>query len=386
MSDASVPTSRRAARETVLRILYMVEVGRPVLDDAMQETIAAHKLDQNAADFVEALVREVLANKLELDATITRHASEYKAKDLTVVDRNILRMAISEVRSDLSDATQATVAVEAMELARKYSAEEATKFIHGVLGGVFGHGKSKIVVPFIKIPTVQPIGLTDPDPADDELGYDASGEEEVTEVVVADAYLVGPGRRRPDDAALTVATHTPQTIEEIMTAVSSQPSVQNLVVETELIHKTDKNDDDDDDDDDDEDYDDDEDIYEVDTLDPEVYEYEEGDDDEEDDADDEDIYEVDTLDVEVCQYEEGDDNKEADDDETSGVLPLQNTDVLLTESDCLTPDANVSTDVLLTESDGLTPDANVSEAAVADALEAIDAGLGTSETGDPSIV
>ena len=337
MSDASVPTSRRAARETVLRILYMVEVGRPVLDDAMQETIAAHKLDQNAADFVEALVREVLANKLELDATITRHASEYKAKDLTVVDRNILRMAISEVRSDLSDATQATVAVEAMELARKYSAEEATKFIHGVLGSVFGHGKSKIVVPFLKVPTDQPVGLTDPDPADDEVGYDASGEEEVTEVVVADAYLVGPGRRRPDDSGLTLAPPAAQTIEQIMTAVTSQPTIQKPLVETELILKAD--DDDDDDDDDDEDYDDDEDIYEVDTLDPEVYEYEEGDDDEED-----------------------------DDDDTSDVVPLQ------------------TTEVLLTESDGPPPDPNLSETEVTEVLEAITPVVLTSETGDSSIV
>jgi N utilization substance protein B len=84
-------------------------------------------------------VRDVLANKLDLDATITRHASGYKARELTVVDRNIIRMAITEVRSDISDASQATIVVEAMELARKYSAEEATKFIHGVLGSVFGH-------------------------------------------------------------------------------------------------------------------------------------------------------------------------------------------------------------------------------------------------------
>lgn len=110
-----------------------------MVDDALLETIAAHKLDEAAADFVQSVVRDVLANKLELDATITRHASGYKARELTVVDRNIIRMAITEVRSDISDASQATVVVEAMELARKYSAEEATKFIHGVLGSVFGH-------------------------------------------------------------------------------------------------------------------------------------------------------------------------------------------------------------------------------------------------------
>jgi len=131
MSEAQVPTSRRVARETILRILYTMEVGRPVVDEALLETIAAHKLDESAADFVQSVVRDVLANKLDLDATITRHASGYKARELTVVDRNIIRMAITEVRSDISDA--------AMELARKYSAEEATKFIHGVLGSVFGH-------------------------------------------------------------------------------------------------------------------------------------------------------------------------------------------------------------------------------------------------------
>jgi N utilization substance protein B len=117
----------------------MMEVGRPMVDEALLETIAAHKLDESAADFVQSVVRDVLANKLDLDATITRHASGYKARELTVVDRNIIRMAITEVRSDISDASQATVVVEAMELARKYSAEEATKFIHGVLGSVFGH-------------------------------------------------------------------------------------------------------------------------------------------------------------------------------------------------------------------------------------------------------
>ena len=139
MSEAQVPTSRRVARETILRILYTMEVGRPVVDEALLETIAAHKLDESAADFVQSVVRDVLANKLDLDATITRHASGYKARELTVVDRNIIRMAITEVRSDISDASQATIVVEAMELARKYSAEEATKFIHGVLGSVFGH-------------------------------------------------------------------------------------------------------------------------------------------------------------------------------------------------------------------------------------------------------
>jgi N utilization substance protein B len=139
MSEAQVPTSRRVARETILRILYTMEVGRPVVDEALLETIAAHKLDESAADFVQSVVRDVLANKLDLDATITRHASGYKARELTVVDRNIIRMAITEVRSDISDASQATIVVEAMELARKYSAEEATKFFHGVLGSVFGH-------------------------------------------------------------------------------------------------------------------------------------------------------------------------------------------------------------------------------------------------------
>jgi N utilization substance protein B len=142
MSEAQVPTSRRVARETILRILYTMEVGRPVVDEALLETIAAHKLDESAADFVQSVVRDVLANKLDLDATITRHASGYKARELTVVDRNIIRMAITEVRSDISDASQATIVVEAMELARKYSAEEATKFIHGVLGSVFGHKRA----------------------------------------------------------------------------------------------------------------------------------------------------------------------------------------------------------------------------------------------------
>lgn len=134
MAKTPSPTSRRAARETALRTLYTLEVGRALYDSVVEESIAANNLDEDAAGFARSLIQAATANRAFLDQTIGRYAIGYPPAKQTVVDRNILRLALAELTSSLSDATPAIVISEAVELAKKYSTPEAARFVNGVLG------------------------------------------------------------------------------------------------------------------------------------------------------------------------------------------------------------------------------------------------------------
>jgi transcription antitermination protein NusB len=132
----SLASSRRAARETALRILYMVEVGKGSLEEAQDETIATHELDNDSAAFARLLVSTVEEKRKELDASIAKHSEHYPINRQTVVDRNILRIATAEVLFGVSEAPSGVIANEAVELAKKYSSADSAKFVNGVLGGV----------------------------------------------------------------------------------------------------------------------------------------------------------------------------------------------------------------------------------------------------------
>ena len=130
--------SRRAAREVALRVLYSQEVGHAPLEEVLDETISVNNLDENMADFARHLVRGTRQNQREIDRQIVANATGYPLDRQTVVDKNILRLAAAEVLYSLSDAPIPVVVNEAIELAKKYSSDEAIGFIHGVLGGILG--------------------------------------------------------------------------------------------------------------------------------------------------------------------------------------------------------------------------------------------------------
>lgn len=130
----STAAQRRTARETALRVLYMLEVGRPSLEEALEETIAANELDADGATFVRDLVNGSQEHKRSLDVAILRHAVGYPPERQTVVDRNILRIALTELLFPIDATPAGVVANEAVELAKKYSTPEAAKFVNGILG------------------------------------------------------------------------------------------------------------------------------------------------------------------------------------------------------------------------------------------------------------
>jgi N utilization substance protein B len=81
--------------------------------------------------FVESLVRGTVERQAEIDDMIRRHLQHWRLERMATVDRNILRLATYEM---LATATPPPVVIdEALELARRFSIDEAVQFVNGVL-------------------------------------------------------------------------------------------------------------------------------------------------------------------------------------------------------------------------------------------------------------
>ena len=81
--------------------------------------------------FVGTLVRGTVERQAEIDDMIKRHLQHWRLERMATVDRNILRLATYEL---LATATPPAVVIdESLELARRFSNDEAVQFVNGVL-------------------------------------------------------------------------------------------------------------------------------------------------------------------------------------------------------------------------------------------------------------
>ena len=90
-----------------------------------------------AADPTENFANELFAGATkqvkDIDLLIEQH-SDWKSERIAAIDRAILRLAIYELRANT--AQRRTVFDEALELAKKYSSEDSTRYLNGILHAV----------------------------------------------------------------------------------------------------------------------------------------------------------------------------------------------------------------------------------------------------------
>ena len=126
--------SRRRARELGLQLLYQFEVT-----GAAPEHMQANLEDWKGAtdgirEFADVLLRGTLDHLGEIDEELARQTAHWRLERLAAVDRNILRLAMFELLFH-QDTPHAVVIDEAIEIAKKYGAEESARFVNGVLDG-----------------------------------------------------------------------------------------------------------------------------------------------------------------------------------------------------------------------------------------------------------
>lgn len=90
---------------------------------------------EEVKEYAVNIVKTFLDHKEEIDAKISEHAKNWDVERLVKIDRDILRIAVTEILY-FDDVPPSVSIHEAVELAKKYSTEESSKFINGILGSI----------------------------------------------------------------------------------------------------------------------------------------------------------------------------------------------------------------------------------------------------------
>jgi transcription antitermination protein NusB len=135
---------RSQGREFALQILYQIDITNEAFEAASRtfwQMDANRDCSEDARVFAEELVKGVLANMKSVDDTIARYATNWELDRMAVVDRNILRLSAYELmmRTDIPPKVSIN---EAVELAKKYSGTQASKFVNGILDKIKSEEKS----------------------------------------------------------------------------------------------------------------------------------------------------------------------------------------------------------------------------------------------------
>lgn len=126
---------RRASRETVMKLLYQLEIQKEDREEQIRAVLEENALQDKDREFVLDVVNGVNSNLSYIDNIIETNAKGWKMNRISKVDLSILRLCIYEIcfRDDIPYNVSVN---EAVELAKKYSGEEAGAFVNGILSKV----------------------------------------------------------------------------------------------------------------------------------------------------------------------------------------------------------------------------------------------------------
>jgi len=127
------PLRLRKDRELIIKVLYESDSTVHDLETIINNTFKRIKLNVSRRNYISTTSINIVKNLNSIDQSIKEYAVSWPIEQISIIDRNILRMSIYELQnSDVS--TTSIVINDAVELAKNYGSEQSGKFINGVLG------------------------------------------------------------------------------------------------------------------------------------------------------------------------------------------------------------------------------------------------------------
>jgi len=128
--------SRSKAREAVLQALYQMDVTGAARDDCAERVARGEddgeELTGAAYAYFKTLFYAITERRDELDKMIELFSNNWSVGRMTVVDRNVLRLAAHEL-SRPDEIPFKVVIDEAVELAKRFGTEDSSAFVNGIL-------------------------------------------------------------------------------------------------------------------------------------------------------------------------------------------------------------------------------------------------------------
>ena len=127
--------SRRKGREAAVRILYFMDVAGVSGTQAIKSYwghLAESDEASDQVEFANAIVRGYADHPEKVDDMIRAASHHWRLERMPIVDRNVIRAAIVELR-EMSDIPKRVTLNEAVELAKRFGSEGSGSFVNGIL-------------------------------------------------------------------------------------------------------------------------------------------------------------------------------------------------------------------------------------------------------------
>lgn len=130
--------NRHLARTIALQTLFEWDFskGQKKVEEVFNYIKEEFAPDFEDQDFSFNLIKSVVKNQKEIDNLITHFAPEWPLDQITITDRNVLRIGVYELK--MTEDIPPKVAInEAIELAKAFGGDSSGKFVNGVLGSIY---------------------------------------------------------------------------------------------------------------------------------------------------------------------------------------------------------------------------------------------------------
>lgn len=133
--------SRHLSRSIAMQSLYEWDFFGKKPDDLkkiVERNIKEFGPGLKDTNFTRSLVEGVIGHLSQIDKVIEKAAPQWPVDQITIIDRNVLRIGLFELLYGKKDEVPPKVAInEAIELVKSFSGMSSARFVNGVLGTVY---------------------------------------------------------------------------------------------------------------------------------------------------------------------------------------------------------------------------------------------------------
>lgn len=126
--------TRNEAREILMQMMYEMDTAKNMNKEAAS-LLAEERLAGNHIERGKALLINIIGNLDAIDEEINKFSKSWKTNRMPKVDLAVIRLAVGEIKY-AEDVPDAVAINEAINLAKKYSTDQSSRYVHGVLGAI----------------------------------------------------------------------------------------------------------------------------------------------------------------------------------------------------------------------------------------------------------
>lgn len=133
---------RKLAREETMKLLFQMEMNKNFSDGVIELYLQENHFADDEVEYITNAVNTIRNNLKVIDNKIRDNIKGWKLDRLAKVDLSVLRIAIYELENRVDIPIEVSIN-EAIEICKKYSTDESSKFINGVLGNFVRTGMDR---------------------------------------------------------------------------------------------------------------------------------------------------------------------------------------------------------------------------------------------------